>query len=436
MKFRSSKILQGAGSAFLVRILGQGLMFVASILLARAGGPENYGLFVLGLAWLNVAALVGKLGFDSAVIRFLPEHRICGQWERFYGLIIFSQRMVWFGACALSVLSIGVIYSIPFVEDSWRAAFIVAFATVPVVAQLGLNAGLIRGLKRVAIAQFGEAIVRPIMLGVFAGAAVLIGFDGVSADRLLVLNFVAISVGLFVSILCRRALIRGFPVCKPNFSMRSEWMHVAFPLMLLSGMQIIVSQSDVIMVGALLGSLESGGYSVAVRIVTPIGFGLVAVNAILAPIISERFSLKDFVGLQKLATEAARINFLITVILAVVVLFLGRWLLSLFGPEYLSGFQIVVVLAAGQLLNAMIGSVGYLMTMTGYHRQALLIMISSAIANIILNYLLIKIFGVIGAAYATVLCLGAWNVLMWWFVRRVINIESTIFGRKAKQDVT
>ena len=87
-----------------------------------------------------------------------------------------------------------------------------------------------------------------------------------------------------------------------------------------------------------------------------------------------------------------------------------------------------LVLMAGLLLNSFVGSVGYLMTMTGNQRQAAVIVGSGAVLNIVLNAMLIPRYGMTGAATATALSMVYWNLLMYLFVRVKLKINPSIWG--------
>jgi O-antigen/teichoic acid export membrane protein len=86
----------------------------------------------------------------------------------------------------------------------------------------------------------------------------------------------------------------------------------------------------------------------------------------------------------------------------------------------------LLILLTGQVVNALAGSVGLIMTMTSHQNQAGAIIAVSTAANITLNALLIPLFGLAGAAISTAFTMALWNVAMLIFVQRRIGINSTI----------
>lgn len=108
----------------------------------------------------------------------------------------------------------------------------------------------------------------------------------------------------------------------------------------------------------------------------------------------------------------------------------GPTLLELFGSEFSVGYDVVTILLVGQIVNALAGSVGFIMIMTKHQKEAAWIVSISAAINIALNYLLIPQFGLEGAAVATALTMVVRNVCMVVFVLNILKINPTIFTRK------
>ncbi|NNJ76999.1 MAG: hypothetical protein HKP56_17790, partial [Anderseniella sp.] len=55
-------------------------------------------------------------------------------------------------------------------------------------------------------------------------------------------------------------------------------------------------------------------------------------------------------------------------------------------------------------------------------------LVLSAAANVIISFLMIKQFGLTGAAYATTISIVLWNVAMAVFIRRRLDLWPGIYG--------
>ena len=104
----------------------------------------------------------------------------------------------------------------------------------------------------------------------------------------------------------------------------------------------------------------------------------------------------------------------------------GREILSLFGSEFQAGYQALVILTAGQIVNAMTGPVGFLLTMTGNQGAATRVEIASAALQVVLVITLLPIWGIEGAALGIAVATVVRNLVMFVVAWRLTGIRSSI----------
>ncbi|OEU69195.1 MAG: hypothetical protein BA863_00145 [Desulfovibrio sp. S3730MH75] len=92
--------------------------------------------------------------------------------------------------------------------------------------------------------------------------------------------------------------------------------------------------------------------------------------------------------------------------------------MAIFGKQFAAGGLVLSILAVGQFVNVITGSVGFVLMMCGYERLLRNNIALCAFINLALNYLLIPSLGAIGAAIATATTLILQNLiaagLVWW----------------------
>jgi O-antigen/teichoic acid export membrane protein len=161
-------------------------------------------------------------------------------------------------------------------------------------------------------------------------------------------------------------------------------------------------------------------------------FAIGAVNAALAPMISALHASGKVKELQRVVTLAARGIAFFCVPAGLVLVFAGEPILGLFGAEFKAGYRALVILAGGQLVNALSGSVGLLTMMTGHQGRAVRVVAVCVLLNILLNAILIPRFGIAGAAAATAATTILSNLLLLVYVVRHLGINPTAFtlGRR------
>jgi O-antigen/teichoic acid export membrane protein len=196
-----------------------------------------------------------------------------------------------------------------------------------------------------------------------------------------------------------------------------------------------MNEMDILMVGALLDTRSAGIYSASARLATLVAFVLNAVNVVIAPMISNLYNSDRLDELRMLVRDAGRTIFIVSVPIALLLFLLSHQFLSLFGAGFDKGQLSLKILIVGQLFNALSGSVGFLLTMTGHHREAAWAIGLGLLLGVALNFLLIPRFGLEGAAIATAISMVVWNGMLVWLVwlRLKVNMFGFVASLRARR---
>jgi O-antigen/teichoic acid export membrane protein len=203
---------------------------------------------------------------------------------------------------------------------------------------------------------------------------------------------------------------------------------MALSALFIFGMGLVLNSTDKIMIGAIIGTREAGIYVAVSRTAAFTLFGINAVNVVLGPMISALHSSDKREDLQRLLMLAARGGFAFMVPVGAVLVLWGRHVLGFFGAEFVEGYTPLVILAAAQMVNALAGSVGVLLVMTGHQRLVCVILTASVLLNVLLNAILIPAYGLSGAAAATGSTTVLWNVLLLVYVSKRMGLNPTVFA--------
>ena len=66
--------------------------------------------------------------------------------------------------------------------------------------------------------------------------------------------------------------------------------------------------------------------------------------------------------------------------------------------------------------------------MSGNQKFSILSLAVSLLFQVVLNMLLTPRYGIMGTAMASAGSIGAWNIMMYYFVRKKLNLRTTAFG--------
>ncbi len=422
------RLARGAIFAFVIQSLGAGLGYISQVAFARWMGLSQFGTYAYLIAWVTTLALLAGLGFPMSVLRFIPEYRAHGYDDRLRGIVRLSRRVTF--ATGLVVVIIGTLIALVFTPNKNLTAVILAVWLVPVGALINLDAAIIRAGGRVIGAFAPSLVIRPLLILLAAGA-IWYTSRGLTATTGLVVTLAAfVLVALLQSRLVRKVFQYGETPQLVTYDNR-KWLRVSAPLFLVAGFQIVLGQTDILLVGSVRGVRDAGLYSAASKTAALVGYLLVAFGAVAAPLFAELWAKRDQTGLQRLATVSAQWVFWPTLIIAVGLALLAPYVLGLFGPAFVAAEGALLILLAGQLVNAGCGAVGYLLSMTGHQNDMARVYGIVSVFNIAACYAGVKAFGLDGAASATTISLIIWNVWLHQLTAKRIGVRASIFSSLA-----
>ena len=182
-----------------------------------------------------------------------------------------------------------------------------------------------------------------------------------------------------------------------------------------------MQRADVLIVGYFLPAKMVGIYGIVRRFTPFIVLPLEAFNNIFAPIISDLFTKQKMMELEQQFKTVARWIFISSVPIFTLLVFYSETILSIFGRDFVVGYQVMIILCLGQIINAASGSAGFMLMMTG---RPLVNTFNSAflcVANICLSLYLTPRYGIIGAAFASAFSITVVQLLrlseVWYFLK-------------------
>ncbi|WGL63769.1 flippase [Pseudomonas sp. CW003PS] len=374
----------------------QMLRIVAGLLVgiwvARYLGPEQFGLFSYVLAFTAIFAGIAKLGLDGILVReFINQPQ---------GRDVYLGTAFWLKVIGAFVVMAIMAAVVPFTSNDSTTnlyIFIIAaglvFQSFEVVEFYFQSQVLAKVVSICKVIQL--ALSSAIKVYLVLTQADLFWFVCVTA-----FDTVSLAVSYFVAY-----KIRG----NVSFLKRFEWpvakqlLKDSWPLIFSSVVVMIYMRIDQIMIREMLGDYEVGIYSAAVRLSEAFYFIPMFVAASIFPaIINAKNKNKELYRqrLQKLYTFMVWF----AIAIAIPMTFLSGWLiLLLFGEAYQEAGQVLMIhvwAAVFVFLGAAFGR--YLLaenlTKIAFQRTFL-----GALANILLNFWLIPVYGILGAAVATLI---------------------------------
>lgn len=422
-----------------IRIANALLLLCLTIMLARILGPEQLGVYSYTFSIVWLLSIPAQFGLPALAMRETAGGIVQSEFGRISGILIWARVFIICSASAIALLAVLVSAILTdLITPEMRHTFLWGLLLVPLFGFIALDREVLRGLGHVRAAQLANDILRPtllIILLLFFSMTSLAPSDSTRAMALHVFAAaIALGFGTIILVRARRTLLPGR---SPAEYHTQAWLRAIIPLALTAGLQQLLKQIDIAMLGAIGDDFnEVGLYRIAVQGAVILLFLQSALNMPLAPKFAQLHKANDHFTLQLLAVNSARTVALSSMLGATLFVLFGETLIELFfGVPFVSAKQPLIILAMAQVINGSFGSVGLLLNMSGNERKNLVGVSIGLGINIILNGTLIPLYGMHGAAIATAISLITWKAFLWWQVLQELGVNCSVFGRTAIEAV-
>jgi O-antigen/teichoic acid export membrane protein len=415
--------------------LAHGLLgFATSIVLARLLAPSGYGTYSFVMALVAFLTIPSELGIPGLAIREVATANARQDWGYMRGFIVRAHQLIAVISLLLITLALIAISVWGHGLDPLRMkCMLLGLLLVPMVSLGSLRESMLRGLRKVLLGQLPQQIIRPLTLLTLVLVLPLLGKDLASPVSVMAVQVIAATTAFAVGV---RLFLKNRPpdlsTAAPRYMTR-YWLTSSVPFGLSAAMQLINGRTDVIALGYFHEDADVGIYRVAVQLAAMVIFGLQSVNIIQGPHIAHLYSTGDMTRLQKMVTRSSQGVMAIAIPVVLIFILFGKLIIRIaFGAEYEGAYPPLIILCVGQLINASMGSVGYLLNMTGHERDTTRSIFIGVIVNLVLNLTLTPLWGMNGTAVATAVTLITWNLIMWKKVRVRLGIEPSPFFRRQR----
>ncbi len=359
--------------------------------MARYLGPEQFGIWNYAFAFVALIGAFSSLGLDTIVMRDVVQRPALK--NQILGSAFVIKIISSVAALLLCVLLAHLLplknQLVKFMISVMGLSFLVqAFDVIDFYFKSQMRSQYVvfarnAAFLALALVKIG-LILRGAPVGAFAWAFVL---EAILAAILLIACYRARSGNLAEWKIERRVTFNLLKSGWPFF-----WAYIS---------SILYLRIDQVMIGQLLGERSVGIYSVAMRIYDIPFSMLVLLTSATFPKIIELYDRDKELFFKRYA-QVTTLYTIASLLLLAVFFCLGKTAISLlFGPAYLEAYPALLVLSFGLIFvyNGMLRS-SYLSVS---HNEKLILTTSlfSAALNIVLNYFLIRAYGIVGSAIAT-----------------------------------
>ncbi len=421
------ELLKGSFIALIFKAIGIVLGVVFTWIVAQYYGAEGVGVYIAFWSILMIVSVLAKLGFDTAIVKFIAAFSVKRQFEfirRIYKKVIL---WVFISSCFLALIVIVLSKSLAilfFDSESYQNLMILLGILVFPFSVIAINAEAMKGLKKITAFSFfqnASILLLAILFIVIISIYRIEKTDVLYAIAFSIVVLLPLSLIVWKKLLTRKKEVFNTKKNEKFPFTNKQIFKISIPMLLGNSLFLLMNWTDALMLGAMRNLTELGVYNTALKIAALSSAVLVAVNSIAMPKYAELYEEKNKERMKRFVKQTTLLIFFLTAPIVLVTFLFPKELLMFFGEEFVEGKIALLMLCFAQFFSAISGSTIHLLNMSGSEKIAQNILLFSAALNLLLNYLLIPLYGIMGAAIATASVTVLWNILAVVFIYKKLG---------------
>lgn len=390
------------------------LSFTALILYTRLLSAEEYGQYALVIAGIGLTQVLVFQWLQLVIARFVPIHR-----EE--PAVVLGAVLALFATLSVTIFVLGFSVAFFWPDPYWKK--LIFLATVLCVAQSWIEINL----------QLASIQIKPVVYGRILGGknslALIIG------GTLAAIGFATFAplLGLLTGALGTWFIFgasswKGIRPHWPAPSALNNYITYGLPLAITFALGWIVSSSDRVILSWLMNDAATGVYAAGYDLAQQsLGLLIVIVNTAAYPLVMRALEKQ---GKPAASQQLGRNGELVMVVAfagAAGMIALTPYIANVvIGLEFRSEAQKIIpwIAASAAISGVKAFHLDIAFQLALKSKWQAYTTAATAAINIALNFLLIPIFGIVGAASATLLSFSIASILSWWLGRRIFPMPA------------
>ncbi|HIH62055.1 MAG TPA: flippase [Methanobacteriales archaeon] len=428
----TSKLVKGSFlimvSSLIFRVGG----YIYRVFMTRLLGPEGYGLLGLTFPLQGIFQILSAGGLPPAIAKYVAQHKALNEDQMATQVLHTSLKLMIILGLSFSII---IFFLAPWLANDvfhkplslypiQAVSLITPFSVI-----VGAFRGAFQGIYRMEYVVVTRAIEQIFMI-IFAVLFVMIGFYAAGAVIGTGFGFIASAIS---AVVIYEKLLKGYlppvdPENKLNFQEELGLMKVllgfSIPVIITALSEMAIYDISVFAIGIFLATKAVGYYTAADPIARlPLIISLSVATAVL-PATSEASALKDNSLLETYVVQSYRLVMLFVLPLCIGIAIFSRPILELlFGGAFIYGAGALTILVVGMTFYTLFALSASIAQGIGHPRLPMYILLIGTLINLVLNIIMVPVYGIEGGALATTIATFIIMLLSLWKTFQITNVR-------------
>ena len=401
-------ILRGSFVIFMFKVLGAGSLLLTSILISRYYSVELFGVFNLIFALMVITAVIARVGLDTYVLRVISSSE-----NNMHEISLFLKevfKIIFLGSLIVTIMILFFQETInTYIFKSIDATNYLIGVAIIILPYTFFNVlpEIFRGFDEIKRYAFFRNFSQNFTVLLFILITI---FLEEKYDPIYILYFTVIIISLLLCFVLYLFLKEKKINIFTKGKYKDKIVRNSYPMFLAASIMFLMSYIDSFMIAYYLDEYQVGLYNACISLSMMITFIPMAIGGFISPKVSKAYSQGDKLAVRKIFKNSLIIIFIVTLPIFGVIYFYAEFFLGIFGDAFKVATTTLLLTNIAFLSEALTGPVGFILNMTDNQHVFMRILLISLIINIILNALLIPIYGIDGAAMAILVSMLFWTL--------------------------
>jgi len=397
------------------KVFGVGLTFLVYVLVARNMGADFLGTYLFGVTLISMLGLLSAFGGPVVILKKISvsgglSHKKSNLYTSSTILLsLFISSLI-----ALLVFVFGEEFFDNLFEGGGLKEMPVSLCLLIILQPIILIfSEYLKGVgKQLSAVLLSNIYINGFML-LYVAFSFLFKVDLTLGD---LFDYQFIVAFLVVITTCYFLFYRSKSVPLTSLVFLKKVLYLGWPVWMANIGGILLSYSDVIILGLFENSEAIGFYAAASKIALASSMLLSVTNSVMAPKFA-KYHAADL-DLKSLFQKMNNWMLLASIIITTLLIVFADFWVAVYGEGFGQAALVLIILASGQFFNLALGNVGYLLLMTGEEKIFTKIIVITSLFNLALSIVLVKEFHIYGVAISTAICMIIWNLWSAYEVKR------------------
>lgn len=395
-------------------MIGLGVGFLTQIFLARVLGIHLFGDYKIAFSWITLFSTIALVG-NTSIITKLTSYKPIGYMKELVSKIT-RQSELFFLIISIVFYFIVSLFKIDTYNSiSFKICYLITFifGVINILNKI-LQASLLGHFMNYVV-NISSMILLPIVKMIIIFILYIISKN----NYFILCNIILAEIIIYIySKKYYLKINKGIP--KEKITRKLIYNNSFFFITI---GYYLLGATDIMILSFWFGSDVVGGYSAAASIAALIMTFCTAFTSFI-PKIAKLYHDNQTDILEKMYLRITKIISIMTLPLLIYFIFFNKMILGFYGEPFTKYSSVLIILSISYMLDAGTGPTGALLNMTEFENTEMKFVLSLFVINVILNLLLIPIWGPNGAALATLISYAAINIIKLFTCYRLMNIAT------------